>query len=144
MPLVNRDKDIPEQRDVVSISQNAVATGVTLALWTAPYAAEISVVALDASGISGTPTGQLSINRFVVGSGVTNLGTGGFSVVTLTSFGTSGAQIVPQNSSGNSLIQLAKGDQLQYLSGAANSSCYNLNITMAIKCLQDIKSHFGL
>lgn len=144
MPLVNRDKDTPEQRDLLSYSTGAVATGVTLNLFIAPYSAEVSIVEVAAVGLSGTPTGQLSISRFIVGSGVTNLGTGGFSLVTITAFGTSGALLVPQNASGSSLIQLARGDVLTYVSGGANSSVANLTVTLALKCLQDIKTHFGI
>jgi len=144
MPLVNRDKDTAEQRDLLSFTTGAVATGVTLNLFVAPYAAEVSIVESAAVGLSGAPTYQLSISRFVVGAGVTNLGTGGFSLVTVTAFGTSGAQVVPQVASGNSLIQLAKGDVVTLVSGGANSATANLTVTLALKCLQDIKSHWGI
>lgn len=143
MPLINRDQDTGEQRIEVTESLSPVATGVTSIIYVAPYACEVSTVRMAALGISGTPTSLLSIQRFIVGTGITNI-TGGFTTLTLQAYGTSGLQTVAQNASGNTLIQLAAGDLLQAVSGGANSSVADVDVCVTIKCLQDIRNHFGV
>lgn len=143
MPIINREKDVAEQRVEISENIGLLATGVTRCIFLAPYMCEVSISKMSAIGISGTPTAQLSINRFLAGVGVTNI-SGGFSAVTLQAFGTSGALTVPQLAAGSSNIQLLVGDQLLLVSGGTNAAAADFEIFAAIKCLQDIKSHFGI
>lgn len=143
MALVNRDKDPSEQRDLICAGLGLVATGATRLMLIAPYAAEVSVANLAALGISGSPILQLSISRFNVGAGITNV-TGGFTSVALVAVGTSGVQAIPQVASGNTLIQLNRGDLLIGTLTGTTSAVADLEVTLALKCLQDVKSHFGV
>lgn len=144
MPLINRDKDIGEQREDFSVNLGAVATGVTRCVLIAPYSSEVSAIAVAGRGISGTPTAQFSINRFVVGSSLTNSGTAGFTSLSVQDYGTSGFQSVVQAASGSTTIQMNKGDALIYVSAGSNAAMAEVELMVSLKCLQDIKNQFGV
>jgi hypothetical protein len=95
-------------------------------------------VSAIAVGISGSPTSQLAVERFVVGAGLTVFALGG--ALTHTAIGTSGAQGFSLPAAGNSLLSLAAGDLLTVQTGGANTAAKVLHVTAVVKALQDIKS----
>jgi hypothetical protein len=97
---------------------------------------------IAAFGISGTPTAALSIQRFIVGSGVTSY-LGGFTTLTMIAAGTSGAQSVVTAASGSTALQLLAGDVIMMTTGGANSAVTGVAVDLVVQYTQDIKSYFG-
>lgn len=142
MAIVNRDLDVSEQRVVYEACYGTVGTGLTLALFNAPWPCEVQLVKVAAIGLSGTPTGALTIHKFIAGAGVSVL-TGGWTTLTLSAIGTSGVQSFTQVSSGNSLIQMGQGDVLCWTSAGSGAAVAALNVSAVVKCLVDIKNQFN-
>ena len=140
MALVNRDKDVSEQKVSVHAPLNLVATGLAMPVMAAPYLCNVMGVKVSALGVSGSPTGALAIVRNT-SAGVTTI-SGGWTTLSLQAAGTSGPQTVVSAGVGNTLTQLAVGDVLQYTSAGANSAAF-VTIDVVVQCLQDIKSDFG-
>lgn len=169
MAIVNRDKGLSEQREVYSRTIAPAIEGSSAAisyyLFQAPYAMAIQscqVAALGggvagataggAAGISGSPMGYLEVQRFIVGTGFTQVAGLG-STIAFAAYGTSGSLVGVSGSIGVSLValgstllNLAQGDvvvmRLAYASAATAIS--QLTMTVVCQALQDIKSHFGL
>lgn len=142
MALVNRDKDVSEQRETLHSEYGLVVTGVTLQGPIVPVACELQAIRSSAIGLSGAPTAAFTITRFNVGSGVTSI-TGGATTLTHTAVGTSGVQSWSLAASGNSLIQLQAGDVLTLTSGAANAAVAGLSVSYVLKVLTDIKNQYN-
>lgn len=142
MGLTNRDKDSSEQKQTFTASFGAVATGSTLSLAVVPWPAELKAVRAAAHGLSGSPTVDLRILRFVSGAGMTAIA-GGMTTLTLQAVGTSGVQSGALASAGSSLLQLQAGDVITATHGAANTNVLGVSYALVLQALQDIKSHFG-
>lgn len=142
MALVNRDKDVSEQREVIHAQLGAVATGITLGCAIVPYSCELQAIRSSAIGLSGTPTAAFTIGRFIAGSGMTNI-TGGATTLTHTAVGTSGVQSWSLAASGSSLVQLQSGDVLTLTSAGTNAAVANLAVSFVLKALTDIKNQYN-
>jgi len=146
MAIVNRDLGASEQLKVARAAFGAVAvgatTGTTLTAVAIPFPSTLSGILVSAHGLSGTPTLDFGINRFIAGSGFTTL-TAGFTTLTLEEFSTSGIQTVVQVSAGNSLLNLLANDQFVAVGGGADAAVKSLGISVVYKATQDIKTSFG-
>ncbi len=147
MAIVNRDKDVSEQKvsacSVFAASVGASA-GANFHLWMAPFPCEVKAVAVSASGISGAPTASINNLRFVVGAGATQiLGIG--ATLTVLANGTSGPQTFTMGTAGSTIMQMQAGDILVYnqLFSGGNVASANTTVSVVVKKLQDIVSHWG-
>jgi hypothetical protein len=139
MPIVNANKDSSEQQHVIEQTFRDTTTGQSaFVLFRAPYPMQIMGVTAIAVGLSGSPTSQLALERFVVGAGLTVIAVGG--ALTHNAWGTSGAQGFSLPAAGNSLLNLAAGDVLTIQTGGANTGAKVLHVAAVVKALQDIKS----
>lgn len=149
MAVVNRTLDVTEQRKVALQWSNGVTlvgTGVTRTIGIVPWPCTLDAGQIYASGLSGAPSYQLSVNRFIVGSGFTTYVIAVGSSNVPPDFGTSGvgvsAMILP--AAGSTLLNLQANDVLYFVSGVANTASTYLHISLVLKPIQDIKTNFGL
>lgn len=144
MGIVNRTKDQSEQRVVASVALSALGTGVTIPILQVPSPCVLEAGSLAAFGISGSPTYQLSIQRFIVGAGATVFSLG--SANAAPAFGTSGVPVsgLSLPASGSTLLNLLTNDVICVTSGAANAAVTGLNLSLVVRPIQDIRKYFGL
>ena len=158
MAILNRSLDISEQRKVFEISLSAfatgtstyaVATGGTYAIGIVPYPCTLESAQLAVYGNSGNPSYGISIDRFIVGTGLTTipLALGTSNVVTRV-FGTSGylrgASGMFTEAAGSTLLNLLAGDVLLLLTGGTTSAATLVTCGVVLIPIQDSKVHFGL
>lgn len=139
MAIVNRDLDPSQQQVVLGAQVSNTATGATYCLGIVPFPAQFMAAQQVAVGLSGAPNHSIWIQRFVVGAGVTSINIGASLVSQV--FGTSGAQAFTAPGSATFLLQA--GDALLLATAAANTGAAQVNVTMVLKALQDIRTHFG-
>lgn len=140
MGIVNRTKDVSEQKEVVQKTFTATVTGKDYVVLNAPHALQLSEAKGIAVGMSGAPTATLKLQRFVVGAGLTTIAISG--ALTHTAIGTSGAQGFSMPAAGSSLLNLQAGDVLVCTTGGTNAGLEQLNVAVIVKALQDIKTYF--
>lgn len=143
MALVNRDKDLSEQRDIVQAQFGLIGTGATLHLAVVPYFGQIQGIQVSSVGLSGSPTMLFGINRFIVGTGFTTI-TGGATTLTISAVGTSGPQAFVLAAAGSSLLTVQQGDVLVMSTATANTAASSYAISVVMKALQDVKVPFGI
>ena len=144
MAIVNRDKDVSEQRYVFTYnSQVTVGVSGVIQLGVAPCAAQLLQVASAGIGLSGSPILGLQIQRFVVGSGNTVIPINGSSLLTVTAYSTSGLQTHVLPTAGSTLTQLQKGDLIQIVTSTASTAAQYV-MEAVIQILQDVKSDYGV
>jgi hypothetical protein len=143
MAICNRGLDPSEQRHAVLESFGAVPTAATIMICAIPYNSELKAVKVAVSGLSGSPTYDLRIQRFIPGAGATVLNPGS-TTLTGTAFGTSGIQSFLLQGAGGSLVQLLANDVLTITSATANTAVTNMAVGVVIQALQDIKTLFGV
>lgn len=145
MPLINRDKDQSEQRNIYDVGPVTIATGQTVPILIAQNSEQILGFQLLGYGLSGSPVLTFQIGRFIIGSGFTMLNSG-FSAITVSSFGTSGVptgttpiiQLVP----GSTLNTLQKNDALYVITSGANTAGTYVG-EIVTQNLQDYKQTYG-
>jgi len=138
MGIVNRTKDVSEQKDlIVDTVHSGTSTGVTYPIYTAPRAQTITDLRSYCFGLSGAPTSTLKMNRFVSGSGMTVISISG--ALTLSAFGTSGGQQYSLPAAGSSLLQLQSGDMLFLEQGGSNAAVAKLLTELVVQNVMDIK-----
>lgn len=154
MGTLNRTLDITEQRKVFGQVYAATATGVTLNVVSVPFASTLEEAQVSAWGLSGAPSYALAINRFITGTGFTTIivGTGTSNIVA--EFGTSGAGSFGTSLFGSSgmvlaaygstLLNLLPNDLLTITTGVANTAVKGLAVSVVLKPIQDVKTHFGM
>lgn len=150
MAVVNRTLDATEQRKVGVIQWSngvtLVGTGVTRVMGIVPWPSTLDAGQIAAFGLSGAPSYELSVNRFIIGSGFTTyvIAVGASNIPP--AYGTSGvgisAMILP--ASGSTLLNLQANDVLYLVSGVANTAATYLAVSLVLKPTQDIKYNFGL
>ena len=133
MGIINRTLDESQKQQDVAIHLEDTVTAVSDQVYICPHDFEIQSAKAAAEGLSGAPTAQLQIQRFVVGAGETQLALG--PALTLVSVGTSGLQ-----SFTFSLTSLQAGDQVRVVHAGTNAAVTHLDIGLVVKPLQDIKS----
>lgn len=143
MALINRDKDVSEQRNVFTGTAVNTVVGGTYPIWTAPYPCTLDAASQIAFGLSGAPNHSLWLYRFVVGAGLTQVAVLGQSMASA-AYGTSGAQTFTIVSGSGTSYPLQAGDALFLISAAANTGAQLVQVELVVKALQDIKTSFGV
>lgn len=131
--IVNRDMDVSEKRIILNANFGALATGTSAPIGIVPFPAQVKGIFEGALGLSGSPTHQVVIHRFIPGAGQTVI-TGLANALALTAFGTSGLQSA---SLVGSSILLQAGDILSLSTGGANSAANASTVQVVIEALQD-------
>lgn len=152
MPIVNRTLDASEQRKVYQVhfpkvggaSFTNVATGTTCVVAVVPGPCTLDALQVVAYGISGTPTYQLNVDRFIAGAGFTTIILATGSSNTPAAFGTSGVSAAVIAASGSTLRNLLANDVLIMTSGGANAAANSVSAAVVLKPIQDIKLQFGV
>jgi len=152
MAIVNRDLDVTQQRYVFNIpapvngvsvfTSGPVGQSQILTIGIMPCASQLLQCAVAGYGLSGSPILQTQVQRFVVGSGVTTIAIS-TSFLTLQTYSTSGMQTFLLPASGASGYGLLKGDVLQIVNNAANTSG-QIAVDAVVQILQDVKSDYGV
>jgi hypothetical protein len=137
MGLINRDKDVSEQKEVINVSWPALATGLTIVVWQAPYPCTVVDCRIGAVGLSGSPTIAFQTNRFIAGTGITVL-TGIAGTYTELALGTSGPFQASLQAAGSSLLALQQGDVITIQTGGANAAIASVALQLVVKKTQDI------
>jgi len=133
MGNINRTNDASEQKRCIDVNIRETVTGESDHVMHAPHALTIVGCQLAAEGLSGTPTVQLKIQRFVTGAGETQIALG--PAVTPISVGTSGPVAFAF-----STTLLQAGDQVVATHAGTNAALAQLGIALVVQATQDIKS----
>ncbi len=141
MAIVNRTLDPSQQQSEILSSYLAVATGITMLVAMVPYPATLKQIKVAAQGLSGTPTYDLRVFRFIVGTGVTTIA-GGATTLTPLTMGTSGIASMVLAAAGSSFLNLQAGDVLTLTSAGSNAAVTALSVDVIIQATQDIVSWF--
>lgn len=144
MAIINRDKDVSEQKQSYHETIKLFnTTGGTFPILLVPYNAEVRAVQVAARALSGAPTVEVEAHRFVAGAGVT-VNSSIMTALTMKAFGTSGiANSLSLGVAGSTQVQVAAGDLLVATCVGANTGADDVVVSVVLKCLQDIKSDFG-
>lgn len=138
--IVNRDLDQSERKLVIQNKVSPTVTGASYHIGVVPFPAQVLAGWEAAFGLSGAPTGQIQVHRFIVGTGVTII-TGIFTASAPSAFGTSG--LFGHSLVGASFLLQPK-DVLTYVTGGANTALAETTVAVVIQALQDIKTQFGV
>ncbi len=148
MAVVNRTKDVSEQRVTFRHQWGAVATGVTGIVAQIPYPCVLEGGQIAAFGLSGAPNYTLTVNRFIAGAGATAIVVAVGTSNVPSAFGTSGVAATGASgivmSWGSTLMNLLPNDVIMYTSGVANTAVTGLAISLVVRPTQDIKVQFGI
>lgn len=139
MAIENRDLGTAQQRDLFSVNIGALATGATAALLVVPYPANLIAGAVAATGVSNVPTLTLEVTRYNT-AGVTTLGS---IAAALTVVGATVPVSFTMNT-GASAVQLQRGDIVVAREGGTNANVTSAAIVLVTRCLQDLKTTFGV
>lgn len=150
MAIVNRTLDGTEKNKVMQICTTAdTVNGTTLMVGIVPWPSQLQCGQLAAFGVSGSPSVALSVNRFIVGTGITTwiLATGTSNIAR--DIGTSGVgNSVGQSGivfQGSSLLTLQANDVIYAtVAGGAGAAVKGLSVSVVIQPTVDIKYNFGL
>lgn len=144
MAIVNRTLDSSEQiRPLTILKEIEMTNGETGPLCHIPYPCVLKAVQLAAFDVNAGNL-LLSIQRFIVGSGYTNIVLG--STFVPNSFGTSGVLTsgVSLPASGSTLRILLANDVLSYQVGGGASAMIGKTVgVVAIQPIQDLKVYLG-
>lgn len=161
MGIVNRTKDLSEQLERIYIpivpsigASPGVPSGSTFSQ-IIPYPCVLQEAQIFASGVSGSPTFNVSLNRFIPGTGFTvwtlctgasnipaAFGTSGVGSFGASVFGSSGMLLT--NAAGSTLNILAANDVIAVtVAGGSSASCGAGQVALVLKPTQDIKKNFG-
>ena len=138
MGIINRTMDLSEQKDLVQAEYGPTTTAKSYVVYRAPRACMITDAKATVVGMSGAPTSQLALQRFVVGAGLTTISIGG--ALTHTAIGTSGTQGYSLPATGSSLLSLQAGDFVVATAGGTNAGVEQLFVNLVIQNIQDIKA----
>ncbi len=144
MAIVNRTLDVSEKRKVMQQNLGLVATGVTAIVAAVPYACTLDAMQIIACGLSGAPTYQLNVDRFIVGTGFTTIILATGTSNTPGAYGTSGVLAAKLVASGSTLLNLLANDLLMVTSGVANTAALSLSVSVVLKPISDVKTQFGV
>lgn len=141
MPIINREKDVSEKRYVLEQLLTTV-TGTSYPICVVPFAAQFEAAFDAAIGLSGTPVGQLVVERFNASGGQTIV-TGWFATFTHRALGTSG----PLGYSATTLGQtfaLKAGDVISVYTGGTNAAVSQLTVGVVLRALEDIRGTYPI
>ncbi len=139
MGINNRSFDPSEQREVKTAAIGAVTNAGVYQAYVCPRPQLVEQIKVGSLGISGAPTVNLQVQRFITGTGATLIGAL-TATLTLAALGTSGLQTVTYQAS----LVLAAGDVLHLTGGGGSGAAMaDVTVTTVVKNLQDIKTNFG-
>ncbi len=143
MAITNRALDPSEQRKNVDYTFGALATGVTGMVGVVAWPSVLERGQMVSVGVSGSPTAQLVVQRFIPGSGFTTWAVS--SANAAVAFGTSGVPVSGLSllAAGSTLLNLQANDVLSIATGGANSAVTGLFVGLVLRPIQDIKTNFG-
>ncbi len=133
MGNINRSMDASEQNDAHFVNIKGTVTATSDQIYHAPQEMEIQSAMIANEGLSGTPTTQLQIQRFVTGAGETVIPLG--PALAVIAVGTSGPKAFAFSS-----ILLQAGDQVVATQAGTNAAVAQQSISLVVKGLQDIRS----
>lgn len=140
MGVANRTLDPSEQKKTFDFEVGALGVGVTICVIAVPYTCSVASAALAVTGVSGSPTLDMKLYRFVVGAGLTSWSIGATTAITPTVYGTSGMVSV---AIGASVPVLQANDMIGFALAGANSNVLSITGGVVLQALQDIKTQFG-
>jgi len=146
MSIVNRTKDLSEQKSVLSFQNFSLAltTGETGVLSHVPYPCTLNAAQLAAFSVVTGANLLLTVNRFIPGAGFTAFALG--STFLPASYGTSGvlANGISLPASGSAELKLMANDVLGYVvGGGASTGIFGMAGSFVVTPSQDIKTYFG-
>lgn len=133
MGIQNRSLEDEQKKELHCSLIRETTTAESDIIFHAPHPMTVDSAKLSAVGLSGSPTAQLQIQRFVTGAGQTTIALG--PAVSLVAVGTSG----PQSFSFSSTA-LQAGDQIVATHAGANAAAAQLAIALVVEATEDIKS----
>lgn len=139
MALVNRDKDLSEQKQEINVCLGSMATGVTRFAFLVPSPATLELVRASAAGVSNAMQLAFEVIRGAGSSGIVM----GISNMVLQNRSTSG--VVGYSglaASGSTLLNLSAGDVVQVISSVANGNATDLSLNFVLRKTQDIVSRW--
>lgn len=142
MGLINRDKSMSEQHEVIHEALPVLGTGITQDIFIAPSALQIKQINCSVQGISGSPTWQFKMDRFIVGTGLTTIATFA-TILTMAAVGTSGVQQAVLATAGSTLLTMQANDVLTVVTAGSNAATSPGVVSVVVQQLQDIKTFFG-
>lgn len=142
MAIVQRDLDPTQRRITIQADYGVVATGITIVAAMVPSQGNLQAVVVSAFGLSGSPTYDMRIWRFIPGTGVTSIAGGATTLTPLTN-GTSGLAYMSLAPTGSSLLQVLPNDLITLTSGVANTAA-TIAVSVVIQNVQDIKTSFAV
>lgn len=140
MPNINRTDDVSQQKEIYALNLAGTSTGVTYLIATIPRQMNIMDCKASCEGLSGAPTGQLGLVRFIAGTGTTTIAIGG--ALTHSAYGTSGYQTYSLLALGNSLMALQKGDLLVWEAAGSNAAVSGLVVDVVLQNIADVKTWY--
>lgn len=143
MAIVNRSLDLSQQNTVLAANYGLIATGSTLSIAQVPSPGILSDIQMAAFGSSGSPVGLFTLQRFIVGAGLTVFAFG--STFALRTFGTSGVLDagVSLPATGSTLLNVQANDVLCLTITGSNSAVMALSVNAVLQPTQDIRSYFN-
>ncbi len=148
MAIVNRDKDVSEQKDWINYSAAAGAgastlvTGVTKIIAMVPYPCTVQSIGVVAFGVSSAMQLQFS-KQYLTSGGMTVVAIG-ISNLVLANGGSGAIGYSGLAAPGSTLLNLNAGDQLLFTTSVANSAASDLLLNIVLKKVQDIVSYNGV
>lgn len=146
MAVVNRTLDASEQRKVISntiTSTSFLINGVTNMIGLVPFNGVIDTGMLAVEGVSGSPAYSLKVARFIAGTGFTVIVVGSSNLPV--AIGTSGPIGLSLPASGSTLNNVLANDVLLlHALGGTGAAAEKLTVSVVVRPVQDIKTHFGV
>lgn len=141
MGIVNRTKDLSEQKESLTVVATNPVTGQDLPIAIIERACVITDAKVSLLGISGAPNILLKALRFVAGTGGSSFAIG--STFTFSAFGTSGFASYSLPAVGSTLLNLQKGDLLLAVqAGGASAASTTTVIDVVVQNIQDTKTWY--
>lgn len=147
MAVLNRTLDTTEQRVIFEAPLPAaqLATGVTSVIAVVPFPCVIDYAQAVANGISGAPTWQINVDRFIAGTGFTTIILATGTSNTPPAYGTSGvgSSGMVMVAVGSTLRNLLANDQLMLTTGGSGAAFKSGTVSVALRPIQDVRVDFG-
>ena len=141
MPIVSRDLDVSEQKEMVHAQLGAVATAATRFCVVVPYPCVLQSVRYAAAGVSNSMQAAVEVIR---GSGSSGIPIG-ISNIVLQNRSTSGVVgFSGLAATGSTLLALLAGDVLQVVTSVSSGNATDLLLQFVLKKSQDIVSYNGV
>ena len=153
MAIVNRSKDISEQKEVIrrvigpALSAGGtflvgVAAGSSYLIGSIPYQSLAKALMAVCTNLGNSLALVFNVQRFVPGLGQTVIA-GVFGSLALQNFSTSGIQSVSLLAPGSTLLSLLAGDQLWMSPIGASGTADTVTVDLVISAVNDIKQIYG-